>query len=1519
MKTSSCKCFSSAVLLCVLAWTSVSGLADIVLHPGYLSGQFTIGDYNVHSVNISASGNGYSASRSVPGDSYTLTVEGGDWDYSVGANVFIRPIDANYPYTRMYFNNRDIQIPVGSTVTNDYSFGVGTPAAAATIRFEVNITGDAYNYWTGYGYALQNVDPSAGERTNSQSYTHSTYSPTDTWNMPVVPNDNVRVYARVSVDNRWYYFWWSSSDLRYENIGPGETLVVPLNIEHTVVEPPPPPPPTEYDYGSVQGNVDLILSEPEAFKRHYVYGYRGTYIYENPASYLFDSVRTGTWTYRARTWFDDLRTYLQWPYTDGDPLNDQVTVGIDQTATKDFIAQTGVLTGDFTFSGTLAGADLNRYFYNYGASDFYDPITGWERQSTYDGYAYQYKLMGNSDSTYRLFLQPGPWLPYRVNTSTSDSSQGYSHGFSLSVYDYNHYYNGTHYDFGEPTYIEAGATTVQDRDYCTGSVVVRFRDETGNTLSSPRFNASGSQRTESGKTALSASGSAYSNVLSAAQPKVEMHAPPGDYNLYSISFKAADGTNLSFPGFPITFECGVRKGVPISGKPKIVVEQPPAYHVTNGQTMMVSGIAADDTGIASMTVNSNPVEFLLTGNPDNEVSFDYELSVDEGTNTIVTTATDLDGNESFDERPIYVDRWLPTVAIATPADGSVVAGSSATVPVEVTGYDQGYGFTLKVYYDSELILEAAGPGNENAVESLTVNETIGPLTLGAHVIKAEITDAAGNSASDSVTITTNTVPVAVDDDYTTDEDLPLNVPAPGVLTNDTDADGNTLTVTGSTSPANGVLVINPDGSFSYTPNADYNGPDSFTYTVSDGNGGTATATALITIAAVNDPPVAVDDVLSTDEDTPRSNIAATLLANDTDIDGGTLVITSYTPPSNGSVSTATDGSLTYTPNADYNGPDSFAYTVSDGNGGTATATVLITVAAVNDPPVAVGDSVSAYEDTSLSIPAATLLANDTDIDGGALVISGYTQSSNGSVSVAAGGALIYTPNANYHGPDSFTYTIEDGNGGTATATVSITIAPVNDPPVAGDDELSTDEDTSLSIPAATLLANDTDIDGGALVISGYTQSSNGSVSAAAGGALIYTPNANYHGPDSFTYTVSDGNAGVDTTVVSINVIAVNDPPEVSVDLASQEVQYSDPIVPVTITAVDIDSATLTLSPFGLPAELTTSGGCTASGVGSSCSWTLEGQTLVGAGTYTITLAASDNEYAQSVSIKLIVNHEDASAAFSDANPTSVPVAADGGDSGMFELVADVTETVPDLPVDLYGPGDISLANVTMDLVPVGPGSAVPATGCVSDNSVGVVQTVTCSFSAVPVETYTVEVTIGGDYYTGSAEDVLTVYDPSLGHTTGGGWFHWPGTSDKTNFGYTMKYGKNGKNVKGSLLLIRHMAEGGKYRIKSNALSGLAIGSVSEESGGPYGWASFSGKSTYLDPTMEEPEGNYSFTVYVEDRNEPGSEEDQFWITARAKDGSTIPAMSISTMYLPDLPSAPDHAVEIQGGNIVAPH
>ena len=212
----------------------------------------------------------------------------------------------------------------------------------------------------------------------------------------------------------------------------------------------------------------------------------------------------------------------------------------------------------------------------------------------------------------------------------------------------------------------------------------------------------------------------------------------------------------------------------------------------------------------------------------------------------------------------------------------------------------------------------------------------------------------------------NDAPDAVDDSDTTDEDTPVTIP---VLGNDTDVDGDTLTVTGTTDPSNGSIVDHGDGTITYTPNANFHGTDSFTYTITDGNGGTDTATVTVTVLDVNDPPVADDDTGTTDEDTP---VTVPVLGNDSDIDGtldpASVAVT--TNPANGAASDNPDGTITYTPDPDFHGTDTFEYQVCDDDGACDIATVTITVDPVNDGPDAVNDSDTTDEDSAGDDPGA---------------------------------------------------------------------------------------------------------------------------------------------------------------------------------------------------------------------------------------------------------------------------------------------------------------------------------------------------------------------------------------------------------------------------------------------------------------------------------------------------------------------------------------------------------------------
>ena len=234
-------------------------------------------------------------------------------------------------------------------------------------------------------------------------------------------------------------------------------------------------------------------------------------------------------------------------------------------------------------------------------------------------------------------------------------------------------------------------------------------------------------------------------------------------------------------------------------------------------------------------------------------------------------------------------------------------------------------------------------------------------------------------------------------------------------------------------PASGALTFGANGTFTYTPNAGFNGTDSFTYEVTDGNGGSATATVNITVNSINDDPVAANDAFSTDEDTAYSATLGLddLLQNDSDLDGDTLTVTTVpvNGPSDGSLVLRPDGTFTYTPDADFFGTDSFTYEVTDGNGGTAEATVNIMVDPVNDAPVANDDNFTVDEDDALTLPLDVLLINDTDVDGDSLAIGNVIAPASGTLTFGANGTFTYTPDPDFNGTDSFTYEVTDGNGG----------------------------------------------------------------------------------------------------------------------------------------------------------------------------------------------------------------------------------------------------------------------------------------------------------------------------------------------------------------------------------------------------------------------------------------------------------------------------------------------------------
>ncbi len=621
-------------------------------------------------------------------------------------------------------------------------------------------------------------------------------------------------------------------------------------------------------------------------------------------------------------------------------------------------------------------------------------------------------------------------------------------------------------------------------------------------------------------------------------------------------------------------------------------------------------------GTVSVNNNNTP------NNPTDDTVIYTPLTNFNGTDTFEYTITDADGQTStatvtvtvngLNDAPVAVtDTYTTdedTTVTITPLTGDTDLDGDTLVVTSINGITLTPG-------TAQVILVTNGTVNVDAAGVITF--TPDTNYNGSISFPYVISDGNGGTATANEDITVNAVndaPVAVTDTYTTDEDTTVTITP---LTGDTDLDGDTLvvdsingtTLTPGTAQVilvtNGTVNVDAAGVITFTPDTNYNGSISFPYVISDGNGGTATANEDITVNAVNDAPVAVTDTYTTDEDT---TVTITPLTGDTDLDGDTLVVdsingTTLTPGTaqvilvtNGTVNVDAAGVITFTPDTNYNGSISFPYVISDGNGGTATANEDITVNGLNDAPVAVTDTYTTDEDTTVTI---TPLTGDTDLDGDTLTvtsINGITLTpgtaqvilvTNGTVNVDAAGVITFTPDTNYNGSISFPYVISDGNGGTATANEDITVNAVNDAPVAVTDTYTTDEDTTVTI---TPLIGDTDLDGDTLTVTSINGTTlipgtaqvilvpNGTVNVDAAGVITFTPDTNYNGSISFPYVISDGNGGTATANEDITVNAVNDAPVAVTDTYTTDEDTTVTITPLTgDTDLDGDTLTVTVS------------------------------------------------------------------------------------------------------------------------------------------------------------------------------------------------------------------------------------------------------------------------------------------------------------------------------------------------------
>ncbi len=498
-----------------------------------------------------------------------------------------------------------------------------------------------------------------------------------------------------------------------------------------------------------------------------------------------------------------------------------------------------------------------------------------------------------------------------------------------------------------------------------------------------------------------------------------------------------------------------------------------------------------------------------------------------------------------------------TLSIADPIDLTPYGGAELTFDWYIeSGFDSGEYLALDLFNGSSWVEVAMLSGNVDQ-ENTWHSETI--AVDGAYLVddfqfrfRAKVSRYNEDANVDNVRLVAtslatppNADPTAGDDAATTAEDNDVVI---AVLLNDADSDGDPLGVASVTQGNRGTVTINGDNTVTYTPNADSNGVDSFTYTVGDGNGGTDAGSVEVTVNAVNDAPVADELYLANKENQP---LAITLTAVDVENDPLTYVVVA--PPADGTLTGAAPD-LTFTPDVGYAGLVTFTFQANDGDLSSNLATVTIDVAA-NHVPQADDQSVNVNEDSSAAITLA-----GSDADGDPLTFEVVTGPVSGVLTGTAPD-LTYTPSDNYDGSDSFTFRVNDGTDDSALATVSITVAPVNDAPVANDTSATTAEDTAASV---TLTGSD--IDGDALTFAIATQPSHGTLSGS-GADRTYTPDADYHGSDSFTYVANDGTVESLVATVSLTITSVNDAPVADALAVAAD---QDTAVGITVTASDVD-------------------------------------------------------------------------------------------------------------------------------------------------------------------------------------------------------------------------------------------------------------------------------------------------------------------------------------------------------------
>ncbi|RJS04828.1 hypothetical protein XnspCFBP7698_00750 [Xanthomonas sp. CFBP 7698] len=549
-----------------------------------------------------------------------------------------------------------------------------------------------------------------------------------------------------------------------------------------------------------------------------------------------------------------------------------------------------------------------------------------------------------------------------------------------------------------------------------------------------------------------------------------------------------------------------------------------AYTTVQGQPLVFvptsNDTDADGDRLRTIIVNG-PVHGKLVWGSDGSLTYTADAGF-VGTDTLTYQASD--GKSVSNVATVRL-----TVSAANQApvavNDSVRVHNNQTARIDVLANDRDAdGDALKA-----TIVSAPKHGTLTKNADGTFSYSADCLFTGTDTFTYVVNDGKANSNIATVTVTVlgpNLPPLAFDDVVDVKQNGSVRIDP---TANDWDINGDDLQAVLVCGPSHGSLSLNPDGTYTYTPDANWYGLDGFTYQAFDGQYRSNPAMVWIRVAHVNQEPVAAADAF-----TVRAGVATRLdvLANDSDVDGDSLTTKLASSPKNGTLTRNRDGSFSYTAKSGFVGTDTFMYVATDGALDSRPVTVSITVLAPNRAPVAKDDKATTLAGAAVRID---VLGNDTDADGDRLATLLVCAPSHGKLSLNADGSYTYTPDKGWYGTDSFSYRVTDGDAQSGVAMVSITVQKVNRAPTAQSASFQVQKDGSVRIDFDCLV---NDPDGDALTLS-LTNPSKGSLTRNRDGSYTYKPKAGFTGTDAFSYSVSDGKL---TASASITLVVSKNPP-----------------------------------------------------------------------------------------------------------------------------------------------------------------------------------------------------------------------------------------------------------------------------------------------------------------------------------------------------------------------------------------